>query len=91
MLGGAGLGCGKQRRVMYWEIAVVVLQDGQSCPLDTAEEMKRKVLAKGSYLIQIPGSLMSVLSTKNQRGENHIYQMCQTTGRQRTGGWTQVI
>ena len=38
VLGCAGLGGGEQRRVVDGEVAVVVLQDGQGCPLNAAEE-----------------------------------------------------
>lgn len=38
MLGGAGFGGGKQRRIVDWEVAVVVLYDSQSGPLNAEEE-----------------------------------------------------
>lgn len=46
MLGSAGLGGRKQRWVMNRKVTVVVLYDGQSCPLNTAEEEMGK--SKGS-------------------------------------------
>lgn len=46
MLGRAGLGGGKQGWVMDWKVTVVVLYDGQSCPLNTGKEDKGE--SKGS-------------------------------------------
>lgn len=45
MLGGPGFGGREQRRVVDREIAVVVLDDGQSCLLNTGEE--EKLYSKG--------------------------------------------
>lgn len=46
MFGRAGLGGGKQRRVVDGEVAVVVLQDGQSCSLNAGQEEEVGVDAK---------------------------------------------
>lgn len=56
VLGSAGLGGGKQRRVMDWEVTVVVFYDGQSRPLNAGEE-KTEELAMRNILVKIQVAL----------------------------------
>lgn len=42
VLGSAGLRGREQRRVMDWKVAVVVLYDGESRPLNAVEEKKNQ-------------------------------------------------
>lgn len=50
MLGSTGLGGGEQRRVVDREVAVVVLYDGQSRPLNTGKEEEEDQRGKPGQL-----------------------------------------
>lgn len=65
MLGSAVLGGRKQRRIVDGEVAVVVLHDGQSCPLNTEEEGEKKMKADGN--------ISALKSEKNPRKKDVFF------------------